>query len=148
MICYDISARGKIQCTLAPPGSIRPPWGATALRNWASPEDITKYEITQYETIQNRVAQLAASLHPGCEKMERENEKVKRKWRKNEEMEREWRTGEIMRKWREIHSFTLYFLFLYQFPISKKVSHFVAKCQIRHFCRNCHKKLNTRAEKK
>ena len=28
-----------------------------------------------------RVAQLAASLHPGCEKM-------KRKWRDNEEMER------------------------------------------------------------
>ena len=35
----------------------------------------------------SRFTQLAASLHPGCEKM-------KRKWRDNEEMERKWRDFE------------------------------------------------------
>ena len=140
MICYDTSARGKIQCTLVPPGSIRPPWGATALRNWASPEDITKYEITkyditkyemtQYETILRRVAQHAASLHPGW------------KWRENEEVEREWGIGERMQKWREIHS--LHFLIFSLFPP------FLSICYIK----NCHilsrmwKKLNIRAMKK
>ena len=50
-----------------------------------------------------------------------------------------------MRKWRErfslyISSFSLYFLPLSPFPY-QKLSHLFAKCQIRHFCRKCHKKL-------
>ena len=78
-----------------------------------------------------RVAQLVASWHPGYEQMGREwenEEKMKKRriWRENEEMEREWGNG--MREWRKgdrftlnISSFSLYFLPLYPFPISKVV---------------------------
>ena len=63
-----------------------------------------------------------------------ENGERMRKWRGNGEKMRKGRgNGERMRKWREIlyiSSFSLYFLPLYPFPISKIVS----------FCR---KKLNT-----
>ena len=51
-----------------------------------------------------RVAQLAASLHPGCEKMEREwenEEEKERVWGSGEEMERKWGYEERVRKWRE-----------------------------------------------
>ena len=82
-----------------------------------------------------RVAQLVASWHPGYEQMEREwenEEEMEREWENEEEMEREWENGERMRKWREsgngdrftlyISSFSLYFLPLYPFLISKIVS--------------------------
>ena len=66
----------------------------------------------------------------------RGNEERMRKWRGNGERMRKWRgNGERMRKWRErftlkISSFSVYFLPLYPFPISKIVT----------FCR---KMLNT-----
>ena len=68
-----------------------------------------------------RVAQLVAAWQPGCGKMERE-------WENEEEMERGWGNGEGFTLY--ISSFSLYFLPLYPFSISKIVS----------FCR---KTLNT-----
>ena len=68
-----------------------------------------------------RAAQVVPACQPGCEKMERE-------WENEEEMEREWGNGERFTLY--ISSFSLYFLLLYPFPISKIVS----------FCR---KMLNT-----
>ena len=62
-----------------------------------------------------------------CEKMEREGENEE-EMRENEEMEREYGNGERFTPY--ISSFSLYFLLLYPFPISKIVS----------FCR---KMLNT-----
>ena len=90
----------------------------------------------------------------------KENEEMKRKWRENQEMKRKWRENqEMKRKWRENeemerfslstfhHSLCISSLsipFLYQ-----TLSHFVAKCQIQHFCRHCHKKkLNISAMRK
>ena len=119
MICYDISARGKIQCTLAPPGSIRPPWGATALRNWAYPEDITKYEIENMKQYRTGLYNLLHTCIRDARKW-RENQKVKREWRENKEMEREWGNGEWLWKWREIHS--LHFLIFSFFPPSLSIS--------------------------
>ena len=60
-----------------------------------------------------------------------------------------------MRKWRGngerftlyISSFSLYFLPLYPFPISKFVT-FCPKMLNTAFCRECHKKLNIRAMRK
>ena len=42
------------------------------------------------------------------------------------------------------------FLIFSLFPPSlyQKLSHFVAKCWIQHFCRKCHKKINMRAMRK
>ena len=87
---------------------------------------------------------LVTGLHKMCQPASlawrkwRENEKMKRKWRAKEEMESEWGNGEEMdSEWGNgqrftlyISSFSLYFLLLYPFPISKIVS----------FCR---KMLNT-----
>ena len=66
-------------------------------------------------------------------------------WENGERM-RKWRvTRERMGKWKEIYS--LHFLTLFPFP-DKRLSHFVGKCQVRHFCRECHKKLKIRAMRK
>ena len=81
-----------------------------------------------------RVAQLAASLHPGCEKMEREwenEEEKERVWGSGEEMERKWGNEEIMRKWRDIRS--LHFPIFSLFPPSLSIS----------YIKHCHKMLNT-----
>ena len=78
-----------------------------------------------------RVAQLVAAWQLGSEKMEREwenEEEMEREWGNGEEMEREWGNGERFTLY--ISSFSLYFLPLYSFPMSKNVS----------FCR---KMLNT-----
>ena len=75
--------------------------------------------------VRGRAARIVAALQPGCEEMEKEwgNERI---WRENEEikeeMEREWENGERFTLY--ISSFSLYFLPLYPFPITK----FVAKC--------------------
>ena len=84
---------------------------------------------------QYRVAQIATSLHPGCEKMEREwesEEEKERVWGSGEEMERKWGNEERMRKWWENEEMEIYSLFtfrhflfispLYSFPISKIVT--------------------------
>ena len=55
-----------------------------------------------------------------------------------EKLERQWGNGKRFTLYTS--SFSLYFLPLYPFSIWK-LSHFVAKCWIRHFCRECHKKL-------
>ena len=67
-----------------------------------------------------RAAQLVAAWQLGCEKNVRENEKMEREWRENEEMVREGGNGE--RFFFYISSFSLDFLPLYPFPISKIVS--------------------------
>ena len=60
-----------------------------------------------------RAAQVVPACQPGCEKMERE-------WENEEEMEREWGNGERFTLY--IFSFSIYFLPLYPFSISKIVS--------------------------
>ena len=60
----------------------------------------------------NRVSKLAASWHPGCAKTERERE--------NEKIQRG--NGERMRFTLYISSFSLSFLPLYPFPITKIVT--------------------------
>ena len=72
----------------------------------------------------------------------RENEKMKRKCRENEEMERKLREIEEME--RDSLSTFPHFLFISSLSIHflyQKLSHFVAKCLIRPFLRECHKKL-------
>ena len=92
-----------------------------------------------------------ASWHQGCTSC---GSLAARKRRENEKMEREWENEERMRKWRgneerfalyissfSLHSLSIHFL-------CQKLSHLVAKCWIRHFCRECHKKLIIRAVRK
>ena len=62
---------------------------------------------------------------------------MERKWTENEEIEREWGNEE---------RFTLYISSLSIHFLDQKLSHLVAKFQIGHFCRECHKK-HTRYEK-
>ena len=62
-----------------------------------------------------------------------------RKWKENEEMERD-----LLSTFPHFLFFSSHYIhFLYQ-----KLSHFVAKRYIRHFCREGHKKLNIRAMRK
>ena len=71
----------------------------------------------------NRAARIVAALQPGCEEMEREwgnEEEMEIEWGNKEEMEREWGNGERFTLY--ISSFSLYFLPLYPFPISKFVT--------------------------
>ena len=62
----------------------------------------------------------------------KENEEMKSKWGENEEMERD----SLSTFPHSIFTFSLSIHFLYQ-----KMSHFVAKCYIWHFCHECHKNL-------
>ena len=101
------------------------------LATWYSCEKKTCAIIVRYWGVGrvlwlSRVAQLVAAW-------QRESGGRMRKWRGH---------GERMRKWRNIHS--LYFFIISSLSIHfrhHKLSHFVAKCWIRHFCCECHKKL-------
>ena len=100
----------------------------------------------------NRAARIVAALQPGCEEMEREwgnEEEMEIEWGNKEEMEREWGNGEEME--RDLLSTFPHSLFISSPSIHflyQNLSHFVPKCQIRLFCRECHKKLNIRAMRK
>ena len=59
----------------------------------------------------------------------KENEKMERKWNENEEMERD--SLYTFPHFLIISSLSIHFLY-------KKLSHFVTKCKILHFCRECH----------
>ena len=82
---------------------------------------------------------LAAELEENGERMRKwwGNGERMRKWTENEEIEREWGNEE---------RFTLYISSLSIHFLDQKLSHLVAKFQIGHFCRECHKK-HTRYEK-
>ena len=87
-------------------------------------------EFPKLEWLYTRVVQLAASLHLGCEKIEREwenEEEMERELRNGEKMERKWGIGERMRKCREIPS--LHLLISSLFPPSLSIS-YIKNCII------------------
>ena len=80
--------------------------------------------------------------------MEREwenEEEIEIEWGNGDEKDRELGNGEIFTLY--ISSFSFYFIPLYPF-LDQKLSHFVAKCLIRHFCCECYKQLNISAMRK
>ena len=105
--------------------------GFVSYRSAPSPPDLDLFPKTYFSTRSPNIGiyrgcttccSLAATLRENGERM--------RKWRGNGESMRKW-----WLRWRftlDISPFSLYFLSL---------SFFVAKCWIRHFCRDCQKKL-------
>ena len=96
------------------------------------------YLPSQYFIVVTRVAQLVAAWQPGCKKMERE-------WKNEKEMEREWGNGE--RFTLKISSFSVYFLPLYPFPISKIVTFCRKMLYTALLSRMSQKTLHTRYKK-
>ena len=80
-------------------------------------------------------------------RMQENGERVRR-WRWNGERMRKWRENEEME--RDSLSTFPHFLFISSLSIHflyQKLYHFGAKWPIRHFCRECHKKIIIRAMK-
>ena len=88
---------------------------------------IAKYQIPTIARIFSGVPKLSEGLHNLLHPCILDA----RKWRENEKTERD--SLSTFPHFLFISSFSIHFLY-------QKLSHFVAKCLIRHLCRECHKK--------